>query len=469
MLLPVALSGFFSWRMPRMRTVLRWGLALAVIAAAIIPYSLWQLKLTERMGFERFVTGVRGVLYPEQLFMPAKGHWLTSRILAWTAYSWDIGIAVFLIIALGLCRGALKYFSSWDTFRKKYAAGLFLMSVLAFFLAFGPKTDITIGDSKFGLYQVLFSFVPGFKFIRAPVRILFFTIAGCAILAAPVFSFVRSKMKRRFSRGFFSVACFGVLVAESLVAPLSLVFPGRSLSQHEGVDSWIKKHSRGGPVLELPAPVRLWPDNTVYEVEAMLRSLRHGSPVVNGYASFAPPSYWQLRKALESDAAGLGKRYLDAYAVHYVLLHIHRADEEELCRLRNAFDGRIVYEDEGHQLYELVMDGSGEAASETLPRRVNFPGKPQVDKIYALSLPQKMRMALLFAPGDDAGMEAVWHGEDGSQNTMKLAIAGAALIDITHSKFYLRIAAYRRDNEVRAVILPAEEIEGLLLRKAREE
>jgi len=469
MLLPVALSGFFSWRMPRMRTVLRWVLALAVIAAAIIPYSLWQLKLTERMGFERFISGVRGVLYPEQLFMPAKGHWLTSRILAWTTYSWDIGIAVLLIIVLGLCVGVLRFFSSWDTFRKKCAAGLFFMSALAFFLAFGPRADITIGDAKFGLYQVLFSFVPGFKFIRAPARILFFTIAGCAILAAPVFSFVRSKVKQGFSRRVFSAACFGVLIAEIWVIPLPLIFPGISLSRHEGVDSWMKKHSGGKPLFELPAPVRLWPDNTVYEVEAMLRSLRHGSPVVNGYASFAPSSYWQLRKALESDAAGLGKRYLEAYAVHFILLHTHRSDEEELHRLRKAFDGRIVYEDDGHQLYELVTDGRGQAASETLPRRVIFPGKPEVDKVYALSLPQKRKAALLFAPGDDAGMEAVWRGEDGSQHAMRLTIAGAALIDTAHSKFYLRIAGYRKDNEVRAVILPAEEIEALFLRKAGEE
>ncbi|MDD5255392.1 MAG: hypothetical protein PHR11_05005 [Candidatus Omnitrophica bacterium] len=465
MLLPVMFFVFFSRSLRRPQAVARWSLAFISVLAVLVPFSLWQLKFSREMGFERFLGNVRGVLHVKHLFMPAKGHWLATKIFGWEIYSWDLGVAVCALIVLAVCLGALRFYSQWDPFRKKAAAGLLFVSAAALFLAFGPRTDIVIGEVRLGVYQALFSLIPGFKFIRAPSRIVFFSIVGLAVLAAPAFAYLRGMIRGRLSRTVFSAACFGVLAAEIWVLPLPLVYPGKFLREHEKVDAWLKEYAGGSPLLELPAPVQLWPESAVYEAEAMLRALRHGNPVVNGYASFAPPSYWQLRRALENDPAGTGRRYLAAYGVRYVLLHTHRLGAQTPEAFEELLGAQAVYQDAGHWLFELPPSGDRQDADFRFTLRANFQEAPQADKIYAVKLPKERRVAVLITP--DSGLEvyAAWKGKGGQENK-KIRVKGGVLVDAMQPGLFFRInSGGSRGDILRATAMPAEEMDAFFSRK----
>lgn len=467
-LLPFTLAFFLPRSRPGSwdyRTLLS---SLFFFLICILPMSLWQLRHTGAMGFSRRISDVTASLSPYYLFMPAKGHWLAGRILGLDIYSWDIGISAVLMIAVAAGLGLLGFLHK-DAFRSKALSGLLLMAVVALFLGFGPAMGVIVDGKRVGLYRLLFDFFPGFSFIRAPARFAFFTIMAFSVIASFSFSYLRKRFSHTFVRLALTLTFFGLLVAETWVSPLNLVFPGLALHSHAGVDRWLGIYGGGRPLLELPSPPQLWPIAVNYEAEAMLRALSHRNPLVNGYASFAPASYYQLRLALQTDPLGKGRRYLQAYGIRLVLVHKHRIESDAPASFIGALGNDIVYEDKGHTIYLLPQTAACLDAREAIPKAADFRKALQQGDYYSLTLPTMRQQAILLKPQDEPSFICSWKGDSGRRRQKKVRLRGAVLVDPGQGRLYFELNGFSLlGRDAYARLISFEEMEELLRPRLKE-
>jgi hypothetical protein len=344
---------------------------------------------------------------------------------------------------------------SRDTYRKKIVIGLTAMITVALIFGFGPRLGVLIHGREYSLYTFLFSVIPGFNIMRVPARIGLFAVFGIAVLAAVSLAFLRGKMRDKHVRLLVTVAVFLLLGAEMWTMPVELAFPEREIHQHRGVIDWLSVHANGQAVVELP--LSKGGRDRDMEVAAMLRMLEHRSPIVNGYVSFTPVPFEQLRKALQDDSAGRGRRYLGAYGVGYAVLHGHLLSKEEGGNLARALGEDVVWSDSGHTIYLLPGKKQIEKITDILPAEVSFGHKiPKEGKIYGLLLSKTTPEAMLIRPQLNCWIKVNWIDASGTLKAKKIRLRGSVILDSGQERIYLqflRFPAGRRQGEARLVSL----------------
>lgn len=435
--------------------------ALAVVFALAAPYSLQQFGYTNAMGFQRLIRDVRGFLYPAQLFVPAHGHWLATRIWGLKVYSWSLGIVPLAVLFAGLFLARGAAFKEKDPFRRRTLLALVLTGFIALILSFGPRYGITVNGRHYGPYQLLFYALPWMRFIRAPVRIIFFAIAATAVFSALSLARLRERIQSPFARTLATLGLFALLSAEMWCVPLELVFPGKFVLEHKGVDEWLSLSQNRGALLELPSSVKMRPDEVTYETQAMLRMVRHLHPVANGYASFDPYAYYQLREGLENDPQGRGRRFLDAYGVRYVLVHLHRLPPGAEAAMAGLFGNNVAYRDEGHLLY--ILPPRQEAVADfrkALPGKIRFRREPRVDMLYSLPLSAPRDKAFLITPETRWEPEFEWLDKAGVRRSKRVRILGDIIVDIGDPGITVRLTRFSvNGQDAEAVIVPPIQLE----------
>ena len=171
------------------------GLALALSAVQIAPFAEL-LRLSSRImpgpGLYKHVTiwslPLRDTL---SFIIPFLARTDFSKEVYWQEQNWAI------LIYLGVFTPLLIALSFLLRKREWRVGFLMFIGVLSLFVSYGGNTPF---------YRVLFDFVPGFKFIRYPVRFLYATTFSAAMLCGYGFeayiSGVRSKDRRL--NGFFA-------------------------------------------------------------------------------------------------------------------------------------------------------------------------------------------------------------------------------------------------------------------------
>ncbi len=413
------LAPFFVWpwiRLSNAAKCLALSCAGLVFAAlAVLPMAFIQLKLTEMMGFSRGLEGVRAVLGLPSLVTPAKGNWLAS-LAGPRVYSWDIGVVCLLVtVTASLTGGVIGYLRN-DRMSRQVCLGLFTAAVVAVLLGLGPL---------FAPYRFLFRHVPGLEFIRAPARIVMFAVFALAVLAA----FSLSRLRARFpgvKAKALTMLAFGGLFAEMWTAPIPLSWPLAETDGHSAVISWLSRSALPGqPVMELP----VYKDNRDMDASAMLRMLVHGHPVMNGYESFAPNAYVELKQALREDLPGRGIRFLRAYGARYVLLHRDTPVAGERVELSQL--GAPVFDDGSHAVYLLPP---GEEEKLTIVPRASFGARPVKGKMYAIGLLRPVASARLLDFHGGKAFDVSWPGGNGT-----LLLYGSALIDEGENEIAFRL------------------------------
>lgn len=464
-MLPLTLLPCLLWGKWRRLTMLRAIMAVFVALGFVWVYSLWRLPYLRQMGFERMLGEVRGdirLLALSNLFTPAKGHWLITRIMDLENYSWSIGVVPLLVIVLSVFAGAFKS-RIRDAYQKRIVLSLMVMIIVALFLGLGPKTALVIKGKSYSLYALFFSIVPGFCLVRSPARLGVFVTVGVAVFSAWALAFLKDKMKTGSKRVLISSVLFIFLFAEMWTMPVPLVFPADGVSEHQGVINWLREHGKGKPVLELPLCKGLRPVDNEPEVWAIYRMLRHRNPIVNGYSSYFPVSFKQLKEAMNDDPAGRGRRYIDAHHTRYVLVHKYKLDDEQRENLHRILGQNVVYDDQKHSIYLLPEREVIGDIEKFLPLTANFKKEPERGQFRGVTLPQPVNQTILILPRSDWRIEFTWQDEAGEDKTKKVYIAGSVLLDVEHPLLCLEFISFPPgEEEAKARLVPFEWMKYLL-------
>src|SRR5262245_346346 len=204
--------------------------------------------------------------------------------------------------------------------------GFFLVSlVVAMWLSLGVAPQ-TLGRplNLTGLYQLLYSYVPGFDGLRVPARFNMIAVLMLAVLGG-----YGAAALSRWRRGIPALAVLTTgLFAESLVRPFPIngmgmlrdyatpearVYrPGRAPAVYKRL-----AQEQGIVLAELPLGQ---PD---YDTRAMFYSLVHHGRLLNGYSGFFPPHYGLLALTLSDvpDHAMSAWDALRGFGASHVIVH----------------------------------------------------------------------------------------------------------------------------------------------------
>jgi hypothetical protein len=221
---------------------------------------------------------------------------------------------------------------------------------MALLLSFG--TRLQLGD--FRPYELFVQHVlPGFAQLRSPYRagvfvqlflVLFAGFGLDALAERP------SRINRSWPQIVPALCVLCGLLEFWPFAQRLQRFPHEAL--HEPFIAWLARHP-GGAVAMVP-PVG-GPHVAAYDhtVLAMLQSLRHGHPIVNGYSGFFPPESDRLVVLLRRFPAPDCLSALRRHAVRYVVVDERWAREHLASLLAAAPDLRSAYESPGARVFEL--------------------------------------------------------------------------------------------------------------------
>jgi hypothetical protein len=237
-----------------------------------------------------------------------------------------------VLIALALF-GAAK---GWRTDAWPAVVTALSLLLAGFVLSLGP-------EGAGALYAWTADVVFGFHAIRAPARFAAVAIMGACLLAA--IGIAKAKLSSRV------VAMIGALMmAEYVNAPLPLVAAPETSTP---VGRWLREQPARGAVLYLP--LTLDKDNSI----AMVHSLEHARPIVNGYSGQRPAFFTSVADAVADPSSIDARATLRELDVRFVVSPepIRGADLPDSPYVERETFGDV-------SVYELVWSEENEAALE---------------------------------------------------------------------------------------------------------
>jgi len=407
--------------------------------AAIAPYLLAQHQRLMTMGFHRPLSEVNGVFHLKDLLLPARGHWLTGRVLGFDVrtdiYSWDLGL---VFIALILVQCALSGKSRWRVrmFSAGTARGLTLMGAVALLLGFGPRLGITLDGEPVGPYALLSLIVPGLDGIRSPARLALFSTLAVSSVGAAAYAGLRSRVNRPLARMAFTFGVIVCLAAEMVTMPIPLTSAAlESPGVKQAVD-WLRLTEDRAPVVELPLAQSGIPADLEPEVRAMRRALLHGHPVVNGYSGHFPETFWQIGLATIQDPAGSGARYLQALGVRYVLV-AHPAAPQTWRDSWRATSLRHWQFAGGVTIYELAAVPQPESVEVDTQMKLRQPPEPGM--MISIKLTRPATTAALASPPASRRISIAWETRPHYWETIEVQCSGQVLADAGARVVYVEL------------------------------
>ena len=254
----------------------------------------------------------------------------------------------FVLIALAIAGACL----GWRQDSRPTVLSMMAIAALGFVLSLGP-------DGNRPLYAAFHRFVFGFQAIRAPARFSVLVLFGlCALAAIGVRELSSPRRPRRrighkghkehdvqkqnvlrVLCGKFVCAIFVAAVLEWLHVPLSLAV---APALRTDVGQWLARAPEPGAVAILPL------DLDIASTPAMVQSLEHRRPIVNGYSGQRPSFYGPLIDALNTFPSGDALLALRDSGVRFVVTPVPVAPPPENGSSpiveRARFTGGTIYE-----------------------------------------------------------------------------------------------------------------------------
>lgn len=196
-----------------------------------------------------------------------------------------VGLVPGLLTVLGLgwrARGAGP--------RSARAAALLGGAIALPLLVLGLGPTWRLGASGIRPLAPLWELVPGLHFYRIPYRFTFLASLGLALLAAVAVARLDRAQRARGRAWLGWTIGLGLALAHCLTLPAPVRgAPPIDPAHGARVYDFLRARAAQGdvrPVLEIPA------DRTPWDApRAILRSLHHHQPLVNGYSGYRPPGY----------------------------------------------------------------------------------------------------------------------------------------------------------------------------------
>ena len=306
------------------------AVSIGLVLPAFVPY--WLLQ--RQTGFTR--TLVEAARYSANwsawLASSSYAHaWLLAHLPPWSdALFPGVMVTVFAIAGLVVARRQGK--GELALLYGGLAGG-------AVWLSFGPQAR---------LYSILYTVVPIVRWLRAPSRFGLVVVFALMVLG----SVAVTHLLRRMRRPGVVFAFLFVLSCAELLVPLNMpeVPPVEPVYVH-------LMALPPGPVIEMPFFYLdfMFPRHTYY----MLQSTTHWMPLVNGYSDYMPRDFLANVMTLAPFPSRDALKLLHHRRVRYAVFHRYWYNDENwrdvtarLCEFEPYL--RMLYEDEGTRLYEIV-------------------------------------------------------------------------------------------------------------------
>lgn len=388
LLLVLAAFGYRVWKSGsvkkrplalHIRLLLASGLLLLILLPFVRPY----FQVQRELGFERtladsepFSAGLR-----QYLMVPPGsvlyGRWLmVSRTPIAGGYPVDALFPGFTALALGFVgliwgRGRTRYF-------------FLLLLLVSFILSLGPRLYLAPGQpANLDLplpYAWLFTLVPGFKALRAPVRFDALVMLALAVLAG--YGVARCKVQGQRLSAF----CLLLVVLESLVWPAAHIEKAPVGNAVPAVYRWLAEQP-SGPILELP--LAFTPGGPQLDYQYL--STFHWHPTPDGYSGFIPPKHGQIVYEMERFPAERSVSLLQALEVQYVVVHTDRYPADRRHEMQSALADmadltpvKIFGADRVYQVRPRSFDPAGLAVNGYFPPRAAA-GQPYTVYLIAIN------------------------------------------------------------------------------------
>jgi hypothetical protein len=274
----------------------------------------------------------------------------------------------FVVIALALA-GA---WFGWRSDRRPIVVSMCLLAIAGFVLSLGP-------EGVRPLYAVLYRYVFGFQAIRATARFAVLVTFALATLAAVGWGELAARWRDRGRARIAGAAILAAVAFECAHVPTMLA-PAPPLRTDVG--QWLAHAPGTGAVAILPLGIDL--DNT----PAMVQSLEHRRPIINGYSGQRPSFFSKLVDTLSTFPSPEALLALHDTGVQYVVTQSLDAAAEQAsgALVRRARFG-------GKSIYEIVWTPAIEDRFKTLTTVVPPPAGP-----------------IPFSIGEQARYAATWDG-----------------------------------------------------------
>gem|GEM_PF-2968611 len=439
LLMPCALLAFAPSFHARWRSLAGTLVPLLVAVVVALPGLLTQRAYLGTMGFERSLVNVTGAYLPADLALPARGHWLSGRILGWSnapgAYPWDLGLVLLASIAVAMVLGGWRR-QQIEPERRSLVIALVALSSLALALGFGPHLAIDLGGVTIAPYAWLHGIVPGLGGVRTPARFGLFAVVGIVALGAVSLAFLRRRAATPRGRRALTAIAFGLLAAEMWTLPIALTDPTRGVDDRREALDWLARHGDRQPIVDLPMSAGDSEAELERETRAMLRALVHRSPIANGYSGYLPEPFRQLRQALAQDPAGRGRRFLDAVGIRLALADRAAYTPAQQRALVRDLAADIVLA----TAHDLVLRLPPGTEPRPLPPPISTPRfdtLPRSGDILRLSVAADARRARLFAAAPGQILQVAWSDLAGLPHTKRVRLGGTLLIDAASTRLYV--------------------------------
>ena len=308
--------------------------AAVLSAAAVAPLAIVYARFSSETGFARPLDQAR-------LYSANAGSYLASAAYA---HGWLLALAGKWreVLFPGLVATILGLVGSAAAFRRPRRSPVVVLyvtiGVVALWVSFGPDA---------GLYRLLHETVPGFTFLRAPVRFGLIVQLALSVLAGLA---VADILRRRARPDVWLTLILAIAVVES--------FKPLKFSPVPPVDSVYRTLAKlpAGGVIELPLYSRRF---AFLRTKYMLASTAHWKPLVGGYSDYMPGRAIALEGVLGEFPTRGSLDQLAHDGVRYAVIHpadYSPAEQEKLARRLREFmtEVRPLDQSPDSALYEVM-------------------------------------------------------------------------------------------------------------------
>jgi hypothetical protein len=318
-----------DWAGLRSRRVLGLLLLSAGVAGlALTPFLLPYLRVSREQGFTRSLAEVSEFSAHLTDYLATGGR---LHFSVWSHRFFNNDALFPGVIASGLAMTALVGGVAWKDRRARMAVAF---GLVAFAVSFGPG---------FPLYSALTRVFPIMAGIRGAVRSGQLFLAAIAILAGFGWALLHRRLERR------AVAIGIVLLVGAHLEALRAPIQYRAFHGISPIFDSLKTSDRK-VIACFPFP---GPLEEFQNADCMLASTRFWQPLVNGYSSFIPASYYHEAAALKSFPEGTTLQYLKQLGVTHVIVFVDKLSAPRLAHLSEHPELFLWQRDKSVRIYLL--------------------------------------------------------------------------------------------------------------------
>ena len=288
------------------------------------------------LGFAPMAAALLGILaFRRQKKGSAGKPGILIRALNWAIYAYAVIITISIILVLTWegSRSLIAGVNTWTlTFivtpilvslrlwlaakgqplKRRALAGILSTLVVSLFLVLGPEVRVGGHFIGYGLYWVLYNFLPFFAAFRVPCRWALLTAFTAAVFAAYGFDTLRNKIG---NKTWIALAVLMTCITLYEYSPIPVPYP-QTADYDRPEYHWLAEQEGDFAIFEFPIH-----SNPSFEAEYMVGQIIHGKKLVNGYSGFLVGSTFSFLDKTRIFPDDFSIALMRTFPYRYLLFH----------------------------------------------------------------------------------------------------------------------------------------------------